>query len=181
MTVEPELIENARRNPAALDPLIAAVWPEAYRTAVAILRDHGLAQDAAQESCAAIARSLPSLRDSAALPAWSYKIVVSHALMAARRRAPIRSLDAATQQSFTFDRSDALDLYDALASLTPFQRAVILLHYYAGLRSAEIASATRVPASTIRFHLMRARRALRKTLAATTKSHARHEVLTDVR
>jgi DNA-directed RNA polymerase specialized sigma24 family protein len=58
-----------------------------------------------------------------------------------------------------------LDLYRALAALTPVQRAAVLLHYYGGLRSGEIAEALGVPPSTARFHLMLARRNLRRALA----------------
>jgi len=51
-----------------------------------------------------------------------------------------------------------------IAALPLEQRAAVVLHYYVGLKSSEIAAATGLPASTIRFHLMLARRALRKTL-----------------
>ena len=62
LTVGPRVIESAQGGSEALEELIAAVWPEAYRLALVILRDRGLAEDAAQEACAAIARSLTSLK-----------------------------------------------------------------------------------------------------------------------
>jgi RNA polymerase sigma factor (sigma-70 family) len=76
-----------------------------------------------------------------------------------------------------------LDLHNALAALTPKRRALILLHYYAGLNSAEIAVATGSPASTIRFQLMLARRALRKALSQPQSSseQTNEEAITDVR
>lgn len=175
------MVEQARAQSKALDALIAAVWPEAYRLALAILRDRGLAEDAAQEACAAIARSLPSLKNAAAFPAWSYKVIASYALTSARRRRPTQNLESLADRSVGFDPSATIDLYDALGSLTPQQRAVILLHYYAGLSSVEIAAATRLPSSTIRFHLMLARRALRTALSATSSALSPHEALTDVR
>ena len=165
----------------ALDSLIVEVWPEAYRLSFAILRDRGLAEDAAQEACAAIARALPSLKEIDAFAAWSYKIIVNHALAVARRRRHTLSIETEGDRETHADRSDALDLYDALASLTPLQRSVILLHYYAGLSSREIAAATNLPASTVRFHLMQARRALRKALSVSTGPRDRNEVLSDAR
>ncbi len=180
LTIEPRIVESARAASEALEPLIAAVWPEAYRVALVILHDRGLAEDAAQEACAAIVRSLSSLKSSNAFAAWSYKITVSHALAAARRRRRTESLDALGDRGVTFDRSETLDLYDALASLTPLQRAAILLHYYAGLSSVEISAATGVPSPTVRFHLMRARKALRTALSGGPNRLSYDEALTDV-
>ncbi len=180
LTIEPRIIEKAQVATEELEPLVAAVWPEAYRLALTILRDRGLAEDAAQEACATIARSLTSLKNLDAFPAWSHKIIVRHALVSARRRPITRSLDALGDLSVGFDRRDALDLYGALAELTPLQRAAILLHYYAGLSSAEIAAATGIPSSTVRFHLMRARKALRAALCAGSTPLSYDRALTDV-
>ncbi|MBC5829049.1 MAG: sigma-70 family RNA polymerase sigma factor [Candidatus Eremiobacteraeota bacterium] len=66
-----------------LERLIIAVWPEAYRIAFSILRDGGLAEDAAQEACATMARQLHTLKNTGVFNAWSYKIIVNHAITAA--------------------------------------------------------------------------------------------------
>jgi len=183
LTLDAALLERARSGEAGMEQLIRAVWPEAYRIAYAMLRDRGLAEDAAQEACASIARSLPSLADDAAFPAWSYKIVVNRAIVAARRRPATQQLDDLSAAPRTFDRSDALDLERALAKLPVEQRGAVLLHYYAGLKSHEIADATGLPASTVRFHLMRARRALRKALSPMSppSPSTSDEVLSNVR
>jgi RNA polymerase sigma-70 factor, ECF subfamily len=173
-------VERARRDAGALDALIGAVWPEAYRLAFAVLRDHGLAEDAAQEACGAIVRFLPSLKDSGAFRTWSYRIIARHAIDVARRRPRTTDLDSLLERRIDTERTDALDLYVALAALTPLQRAAVLLHYYAGLRSHEIGEALGVRPSTVRFHLMLARRALRKALGEATLGHSYDEVLSDV-
>ncbi len=160
-----------------MERLMGAVWPEAYRVALTILRDVGLAEDAAQEACAAIARALPTLKNTDVFRSWAYKVVVNHAITAARRRPRTETLDSAPEQPTYADRSEALDLYNALEQLTHVQRAAIVLHYYAGLNSREIASATGLPASTVRFHLMLARRTLRRALSTT---YIPKEALSDV-
>ena len=68
-------------------------------------------------------------------------------------------------QAVHFDVSDSLDLHNALATLSVKQRGAVILHYYAGLNSGEIAAATGLPRSTVRFHLMLARIRLRKALS----------------
>lgn len=181
LRIERQILEQAlSQGGTALEPLIAQVWPEAYRLSLSILRDRGLAEDAAQEACAAIASSLHSLRSLAAFPAWSHRIIVSSALATVRRRPRIESLDEAASLGPALDRSDAIDLHAALASLSPLQRAIVLLHYYAGFNSREIAAATCLAAPSVRFHLMRARAALRKALADSAGTHGRREVLSDV-
>jgi RNA polymerase sigma-70 factor, ECF subfamily len=174
-------VDGARDGGEALERLIAAIWPEAFRVAVAILRDRGLAEDAAQEACAAIARGLPQLRSSSAFSSWAYKTMAARALDAARRRRRAVPLDAIADRAMGFDRSDALDLRRALEALSPKQRAATLLYYYAGLRSGEIAAAIGLPPSTIRFHLMLARRSLRKALSAPGAPTVSAEVISDVR
>lgn len=75
------------------------------------------------------------------------------------------------------DIEAALDVRAALARLPLTQRTVVVLHYYAGLSSAEIGSVTRQPAATVRFHLMRARHTLRALLSAAdagAQEHCQH-------
>ncbi len=182
LALDSELIQSARSGGAGLDRLITAVWPEAYRVAFTILRDVGLAEDAAQEACAAIARSLPTLKNTDVFAAWSYKIIVNYAMTAARSRPRTQTLDVLTDSRINFDQSDALDLHHALAALPVVQRSAIILHYYAGLNSREIAAATGLPSSTVRFHLMLARRNLRKALSTSDARSIQpsEEVLSDV-
>jgi RNA polymerase sigma factor (sigma-70 family) len=166
LVLQDRLIEDAKLGGAALEQLVTAVWPEAYRIALGILRDASLAEDAAQDACAAMARSLPALKTTAHFRSWAYRAIVNHAITTGRRHPRTRLLDATADHAIDADRSDAIDLYRALAKLSHIQRAVVLMHYYAGLDSGEIATATGLPRSTIRFHLMLARRALRAALSA---------------
>ena len=168
--MDAETIEQARGGGDALEALIAQAWPDAYRVALVILRDRDLAQDAAQEACIALTRSLHRLETPAAFAAWMYRIAVRCALDAARARKRHASFEGVADQNVVSDPTEAIDLYDALASLAPVQRAVLLLHYYAGFRSHEIAAAIGVLPPTVRFHLMRARRRLRAALDAPARA-----------
>lgn len=163
--VDPELIAAARSSDASLERLIETVWPEAYRLAASLLRDRALAEDVAQETCATMARSLHALKDVRTFSSWLYRIVTNQSISAARKLRPTVPIDAASECRTQFDSSDALDLYNALATLPVDQRAAIVLHYYGGLNSLEIAEALGVAAPTVRFRIMLARRALAKALA----------------
>lgn len=179
LNVDPALVRAATNDDSSLERLIEAVWPEAYRLAASILRDRTLAEDVAQEACAAMARSLPALKDAATFSSWCYRIVANHAVSAARKRRSTMPLEAAAEFGTSFDSSDAIDLHNALATLPVDQRAAIVLHYYGGLNSAEIAEALGVAAPTVRFRIMLARRALAKALAIPSRTS--NEVLSHVR
>ncbi|MBV8245137.1 MAG: sigma-70 family RNA polymerase sigma factor [Candidatus Eremiobacteraeota bacterium] len=181
LALDSQLIDDARCGGAALDRLIETVWPEAFRIAKTILRDRALAEDAAQEACAAIARGLPELRDSARFCSWSYKAIVRHAIAVSRRRSPMQSLETLDERGIAHDATDALDLAAALAALPVSQRAVVVLHYYAGFKSREIAAATGTSAVTVRFHLMLARRALRAALTSNDAAPAPRPEAADAR
>jgi len=55
-------------------------------------------------------------------------------------------------------------LLEALARLTPRQRASIILHYYAGYSAREVASLIGAAPATVAVHLHRGRRRLRELL-----------------
>lgn len=170
MEIDRELIEGARAGGADLDRLLTCVWPEAYRVALGILRDRGLAEDAAQEACALVARKLGTLKDADVFRAWMYKIVVNGAITLGRRRRPADALETGRERGVASDPTERLDLHRALAALPLRQRAAVLLHYYAGLNSSEIGEACGFPPGSVRFQLMLARRALRKALAVDSTS-----------
>jgi len=150
MAIDRQLVEDARGGGEALDALLTATWPEAYRIA------------------RTIARALPALKDSDAFRTWSYRIVANEALTSARGRKPVLPLEMAPERGVSFDHSDALDLQRALTALPLAQRAIVVLHYYCGFSSKEIGATLRMASPTVRFHLMRARKALQKALTPDT-------------
>lgn len=174
-----ELIRKAQtEGGTALESVIASVWDEAYRICATMLRDRVAAEDAAQDACVAILQGFEQLRDAGAFPAWSYKIIVNRAISIARRRSNAVPIEAVAARQVHFDTDDALDLATALAALPITHRGAIVLHYYAGLTSREIAEATGLPRSTVRFHLMLARRSLRAALSpdyVDPRSNPSHE------
>lgn len=168
MTPEHELIELARaQSRDAIERLIERMWPHAYRIALGVLHDRALAEDAAQEACAVVYREIPKLRTTAAFGVWFYRIVVRETL-AVRRPVSAWSAQAAPD---VVDREESersvarLDVLRALSQLAPPLRVTVVLHFYAGLNSREIARVLRIADSSVRFRLMCARRRLERSLA----------------
>ena len=78
--VPTELIEEARNGgPTQIEALLEIVCPKAYRLARAIVNDRVEAEDAAQEACITMYRTIAELRSAAAFRVWFYRIVVREA------------------------------------------------------------------------------------------------------
>jgi RNA polymerase sigma factor (sigma-70 family) len=181
-TLDPSLIRDAQRDDASLEALLVVLWPEAYRVAFGVLHDRGLAEDAAQEACAGIALGLPALRATEAFYTWMYRIVIRHALASAKRLRKNAELGIPAEPRTASSEDERLDILAAVAALPRAQRAAVVLRYYAGFNSSEIAAVLGAPAATIRFHLMLARRSLRTALAVIDASApATLEACSDVR
>jgi RNA polymerase sigma-70 factor, ECF subfamily len=159
----------------ATSALLEQLWPDAYRIAWSIAGERTAAEDAAQEACARVLRSLAGLRDAASLRPWFYRIVVNETKTRLRRsaRAPSDTVDDLPAESGV-SREEHLDLARALRALDPALRTVVVLYYYAGLNSAAIAQAVETTAVTVRWRLLVARRRLRAALAdgAPSRFHA---------
>lgn len=158
------LVEAAQRGgPHAIEDLIEAAWPDAFRIALSVCGDRALAEDAAQEACAILFCTIRRLRSSAAFKVWFFRIVMRESLRLSRKRGieiapyPSESPDIAEQIA-------RLDVQAALSHLPSMQRAAVVLHFYADLNSRQIAQVLHIPDSSVRFHIMRAKRALRTSL-----------------
>ena len=169
MEWDAEAIEAARAgDAAALEALLSATWPHAYRVALSILRHPMAAEDAAQEACARMVRAISGLRCAAAFGVWFYRMVVREALAIERRTRAYDRLEAdmlASASALT-DALVRVDVLRALGQLPPAQRAVVALHYYAELNSREIGAIVGMPDGTVRYHLALARRRLESLLAS---------------
>ena len=164
------------------ETLVRLLWPNAFRIAWSILGERGAAEDAAQAACAAICAKLPTLSDTRAFASWAYRIIVSHARDQARARSRLQrremiGYDEVTAGSTHVDPSDRLDLEAAISRLPEPLRLVVELHYFIGLNSREVGIALGIPAATVRFRLMTARRRLRPLLSDSTASPATLEIV----
>jgi RNA polymerase sigma-70 factor (ECF subfamily) len=161
--VPPELVDAARTGGRdEIELLLRTVWPDAYRLARSIVGEDQPAEDAAQEACIVLYRTIASLRTSAAFRTWFYRIVVREAADIKRRRS--RAEPALKETMSADDQTAPIDVWRALALLSHKLREVVVLRYFEDLSSPEIASVLGIPEGTVRFRLMIARQRLRPLL-----------------
>jgi RNA polymerase sigma factor (sigma-70 family) len=146
-------------------------FPSVLRTVYLILRDRGRAEDIAQDAFTQLYRHWRKVSNYERPEAWVRRIAIRMALRQ-QKRDRLRTVLERRAMGPTFDRTSDIDLADAMTSLSPTQRAVIVLYYYEDRPTAEFVEILGISQSTVRVHLSRARRHLAELL--------REEVADDV-
>lgn len=164
-----------------------------YRYVLTLVRDPAEAEDLTQDALLRAYRNYASLRDTASLTSWLYRIathVCFDHLRLRSRRAPLQSeVDLETIDVPEGETPSLLQLVEQhemsacvqryLDGLSDAYRAVILLHDLHGMTGPEIAAAIDVSLPNVKIRLHRARRKLRAALEAGCEfSHDERDVLT---
>lgn len=132
--------------------------------------DRGRAEDIVQETLLRAWRQPDALGDGRPARTWLYTVarnVAVDAFRARRARPPETGDEALAQLPGPDDVEHALDhwlLLDAIASLSPAHRDVIVETYYFGRSVAEVAEVLGVPLGTVKSRTFYALRALRRAL-----------------
>lgn len=143
-----------------------------FRTALHLVREPALAEDITQEAFISVFQEIARLRSPAAFRTWLYRVVVSRATRLLRAeggvRRPLsldRMLEASELQAPVSDEDEQAALRTAIAGLPADLRVPVLLHYFTGLRVAEVAAVLAIPPGTVKSRLHTARACLADALA----------------
>lgn len=133
------------------------------RTAILLTGDRGRAEDLVQEALAAVAARWRRLAGENP-EAYARQVVVRRNISWWRKHRREVVLDVVDVGAAVADGTDRRLLLDqALASLTPRQRAVVVLRYYADLTERDTADALGVGVGTVKSQTHLALRRLRET------------------
>jgi RNA polymerase sigma factor (sigma-70 family) len=143
-------------------------YKKGYERTVQFLVSRGLSPDSANETAqAAWARGwerLGQLRDSKMVMTWMNTIAINLFRNSLRRK-PLLEMLPDVLDSPTIDLA-AIDVQGILKTCKENDRLVLERHYLEGYTAREIASAHGWSETAVRIRLLRARRAVAKTLAA---------------
>jgi RNA polymerase sigma factor (sigma-70 family) len=181
MDARPADIPGPDADVARRAAFIAAARPSldrAYRLAGLLLADAAEAEDAVQDALVVAWQSYGTLRENDKFGAWFDRILVNRCRDRMRRRKVVRfipmdaGIDPAGRDPFqTFLERDAL--LAGLARLTPDERIVVVLRYWADLPLETIAARLDWPLGTVKSRLHRALDRLRGVLAADPQEAGR--------
>jgi RNA polymerase sigma-70 factor (sigma-E family) len=148
------------------DDVYAAWWSRLVRTAYAVSGDLGVAEDAVQTAFAKAFRSWRRISRLEAPEAYLRRMAVNEVLndrRLARRRHEITSA-APPERAGAGGSDDALthdELWRAVTTLPPRQRAVLVLRYYEDLSEQQIAEALGCRPGTVKSQASAALASLR--------------------
>jgi RNA polymerase sigma-70 factor (sigma-E family) len=156
------------RTPSDIEfaELVEAAWSGLYRTAYLMLGDHQLAEDLVQTALAKTYASWSKVRDVDAAPGYARVVLANTAASWFRRRSwrnehPTAVLPEEVMES---DGTDRPAVMDALRTLPPRMRAVIVLRYFDDLDVRSVADALGISEGTVKSQTSHALGRLRVAL-----------------
>ena len=161
-----ELIEAARAGDLdSFGKLCEHYYAPMVAVAYSVLRDHQLAEDAAQEAFARGLVSLRRLKEPAKLAAWLARICRNVAVDMARNRPPQVSRDDLAPTPDPSEEESAIPaVREAIDRLPSGMREVVILRYYSDCSYEQIAAVLGLSKMTINGRLTRAKRKLARDL-----------------
>lgn len=160
--------DETRRE--ALGELFQLTHRPLYRMALKVSGSTEAADDAIQETFAAVIRSIDRFRGGSKLSTWMTRIAIREALRAMKHGRPTEQLEESTPDSgrppslTAQDREGAVRLLRSIAELPGHLRVVVALAGLEELPRAEIAEILGVPTGTVHSRLHEARQRLRQRL-----------------
>jgi RNA polymerase sigma-70 factor, ECF subfamily len=162
-----------------LEVLVTKYQEQAVRTAYLIVRDRTVALDVAQTAFIRAYDHIGQFDISRPFAPWFFRIVINLAIRAAHNEARTIAfesnnidcskheqnfIDELTPENITEQADSAHQLWILLEQLSPEQRSVIVMRYYAGLNNLDIADRLDIPPSTVRWRLHAALKRLKNLL-----------------
>ena len=163
------LARAAAGDEVAFASLVADHHADMRRVAYVVCHDVEMAEDACQQAWQISVRRLGHVREPAKVRSWLVSVAANEARKLARRQRrrtviETRVRGIAETRLEVSDAIDQVDLARALSRLSPDDRMLIALRYYADLDSTQIAGIRGGSASGTRARLARLLARLRKEL-----------------
>ncbi len=174
--MENDLIQRAQQDDQqAFQQLVELYGQLVWRTAYALLADRSQVEDAVQEAWLDVWRGLKNYQHTRPFRPWLLTTVANRCRKVMRKHVvpqlPLENgamlADAYDAEAHVLRQEADVELLTALAILSPEQRRILELHFFAGLVLSEIALVTDTLLGTVKSRLQRALDALRMHLRQT--------------
>lgn len=133
-----------------------------YRFAYSILRNETDAEDAVSEAVTKGYENLDKLRDKSKMKAWMMSILSNEAKKIYKRKKIF------VQEEFLLEleaeKGKDYELWDVVTSMPRNFSEIIILYYYEGFSTKEIAQILRIAEGTVKSRLSRAREKMKELL-----------------
>jgi len=150
----------ASRSGSELERVYRATASRLWRALYAYTRNTAIADEALSEAFAQALRRGAAVRHPEKW-VWAAAFRIAAGELKVWRQQ--QSVDRLPEPSYEIP--ETVEILSALARLSPKQRGALLLRYYGGYSTSEVAEILGTSAAAVRVHLMRGRRRLRHVLA----------------
>lgn len=134
-----------------------------YRLAMSILKNTDDAEDAVSEAILTAYEHLSSLKKYDRFKAWIMTILVNVSKSILRKKKKVVLYDdAGLFEQSTEERTG--EMWEAVLTLNEEYSKVVILYYYEGFSTREIAKILRIPEGTVKSRLSRARSKLQQII-----------------
>ena len=172
ITRDLDLVHRAQAgDTSAFEALYRAHMGRVYAVCIRMVADDTRAAELTQDTFVQAWQGLGSFRGESAFSSWLHRIAVNVVLGALRSKRRREARIQATDDLAALDHPDAtaplgtaMDLEQAIATLPPKARHVLVLHDLEGYRHHEIATMMGIATGTSKAHLHRARTLLKRFL-----------------
>lgn len=164
-----------------LESLVDRYQVRAVHAAFMIVFDRGQAEDVVQNAFVKVAERIHQFDETQSFAPWFLRIVVNDALKLASKQKRLMSLDKQQDEATTRMMERLVDphmlpeewvmqketrqaVLDAIKSLPPERRAVIVMQYFLDMSEQEMVLKVGRPLSTIKWWLRDARKRLRRIM-----------------
>jgi len=166
---EQDLIRRLQEgDPRAVDDLVDEYKAPLFAFIIRLVNNRELAEDLFQETWIKVIRSVRRFRGDSKLSTWLFQVALNHCRDEMRKKryihVPLEEVEELAGDS-TPDPERlhlAKEVRKIVAELPDKMREVVVLKYYHDLMDEEIASATGIPAGTVKSRLHRASEIIRK-------------------
>ena len=177
-------------NAAAFQDVVETHQSMVFSLALRVTREHGTAEEVAQDVFLELYRSVGKLSDADHMKFWLRRVTVHRATDALRKRTRQPETTAEEWEDGFFDAGLHTGLGDAgepfrisptmearleelLGSLPETLRVPVVLRYQEDMLPEEIAQLLKQPLATVKSHLQRGLKLLRRKAAVTMKEYKR--------
>jgi RNA polymerase sigma-70 factor (ECF subfamily) len=187
-STEHELIRHAKAGDgAAIEALIRAHQDALYAFILRMSGRPHVAEDIVQEAFVRVLKNLDRFDPRFRFSTWLFTIAKRLYVNAMQKQRPAYDTEMVSIQEGKSQapgglasRAETMDnvrdlLDDALDTLNDQQREIVLLFHQQNWPITEIAEHLRMPEGTVKSHLHRARKRMKRAIAGDARTHARAE------
>ncbi|MGL5351901.1 MAG: RNA polymerase sigma factor [Clostridium sp.] len=149
-------------NQDAFEGLINEQLTALYRVAKGILNTEHDVEDAIQNTIVKAFDKIKYLREDKYFKTWLIRILINECNKIYNYNK--REVVEVAEETYTVDKAENMDLYDAISKLTEDLRVTTILYYFDDMSYSEISKALDVAEGTVKSRLFRSREKLHEIL-----------------